>query len=358
MERIELFTLGADDEAPVLQYSVEVTKRDPPAGWSTVPTFVSGPPRRPLSKEAFYSKLGQTPDAALPRVEQMVTITSREEGARPRKGAEGSGSAAAAAATAAGGGGSVVMISGGESSDESDKVVVDVVGGGDDGVKGAGGLVPGSGGSNGGGGPTSTVDVFLVCAAIGGGGAKRMACLPEHRHMKLIPWGGVSRTVGDETFLSVARVVLEKKRCCLVLCWKKTALPLPVRCFLSPPLDGPGVSYTTARPRTNPYNFCVCLLEPRCLSVSGKRHPLCVSGQNEWAFWPWAGPVYPFVNIARCLSPLLRPARARPASLPIRGACRAVDPAIDRCRWPLISAATRGRPRRSRGTPSASCRCR
>lgn len=42
---------------------------------------------------------------------------------------------------------------------------------------------------------TSVVDVFLVCAALGGGEAKKMACLPQHRHMKLIPWGGVSRLV-------------------------------------------------------------------------------------------------------------------------------------------------------------------
>lgn len=37
----------------------------------------------------------------------------------------------------------------------------------------------------------SVVDVFLVCVAIGGKEAKKMACLPQHRHMKLIPWGGV-----------------------------------------------------------------------------------------------------------------------------------------------------------------------
>lgn len=194
---------GADNQTPVLQYSVEVTKRDPPTGWAAVPTFVTGPPRRPLSKEAFYSKLGQTPDAVLPKVEQMVTITCREEGAR-RRGKGGGGSSSRRQA---------VEISEGETtSDDDDDVVVDIAGGGGDedlrGLTsatggggggggegkggGAGALVIGGGGGGGKEGPTSIVDVFLVCAAIGGGNAKKMACLPEHRHMKLIPWGGVS----------------------------------------------------------------------------------------------------------------------------------------------------------------------
>lgn len=41
------------------------------------------------------------------------------------------------------------------------------------------------------GSPKTIVDVFLVCVAIGGKEAKTMACLQQHRHMKLIPWGGV-----------------------------------------------------------------------------------------------------------------------------------------------------------------------
>lgn len=196
-----MYTLGDDDAndgAPVLQYSVEVTKRDPPSGWSTVPSFVSGPPRRPLSKEAFYSKLGQTPDAALPKVEQMVTITSREEGAR-RGGGGGGGR------REGGRRGSAVVISGGETSDSDREVPVDVgSGGGDKDLKALTRAGAGAGAAtgfdlekeketDGNNGPTSIVDVFLVCAAIGGGDAKKMACLAEHRHMKLIPWGGVSR---------------------------------------------------------------------------------------------------------------------------------------------------------------------
>lgn len=81
------------------------------------------PPHR---TQEFYSKLEQTPDASLPKVEQLVTIASRQEAGL----------------------------------DARETVTV--------------------------------VDEFLVGAAIGGGGSKEMACLPEHRHMKLIPWGGVS----------------------------------------------------------------------------------------------------------------------------------------------------------------------
>lgn len=184
-----MYTLGDTDGAPVLQFSVEVTKRDPPTGWATVPSFVSGPPHRPLSKEAFYSKLGQTPDALLPKVEQTVTITFREE-AKGKGGADVLAPGAAAASD----------------SDSEGSVDIDGDDGGDalKGLtstaargqgEGPGEMVVAGGAADGGAkkGPTTLVDVFLVCAAIGGGGAKKMACLPEHRHMKLIPWGGVSR---------------------------------------------------------------------------------------------------------------------------------------------------------------------
>lgn len=179
-----MYTFGSTDTAPVLQYSVEVTKRDPPTGWLTVPAFVSGPPRRPLSKEAFYSKLGQTPDAALPKVQQTVTITFRQEAQRTN----------GARAGGVDGGGVVQALTGDDGSDaESDIVDVGSAGGDD-----LGGLVPAAGAADTAGreeavgkGAALIVDVFLVCAAIGGGEAKKMACLPQHRHMKLIPWGGV-----------------------------------------------------------------------------------------------------------------------------------------------------------------------
>lgn len=51
VQAIEVYTIGSSDTAPILQYSVEVTKRDPPDGWLSVPAFVTGSPPNPLSKE-------------------------------------------------------------------------------------------------------------------------------------------------------------------------------------------------------------------------------------------------------------------------------------------------------------------
>lgn len=183
VQRIEMYTLDSVDTAPVLRYSVEVTKRDPPNGWLSVPSFVSGPPRRPLSKEAFFAKLGQTPDAALPKVEQTVTITYREEAQPQSKG----GTAAAAS--------SAISVAAATPDDESSASKSERVTIGDDEQGEKGGeeviVIPRTSEKA----AVSTVDVFLVCAAIGGGEAKKMACLPQHRHMKLIPWGGVSARI-------------------------------------------------------------------------------------------------------------------------------------------------------------------
>lgn len=46
--------------------------------WSEVSAFMTGPPRAPLSKEAFYAKLSSTPPAHLPRVKQLVEVTYEE----------------------------------------------------------------------------------------------------------------------------------------------------------------------------------------------------------------------------------------------------------------------------------------
>lgn len=193
VQRIEMYTFNSTDQAPVLQYSVEVTKRNPPDGWLTVPAFVSGSPRRPLSKEAFYSKLGQTPDASLPKVEQQVTITFRQESDRVTTKDKVELSLAAATAVSNSDGVVPAITTGDEKSSRSSSIsadseieLVDVEGGGTDVVSPTATTT-----SIQGRGSTSIVDVFLVCAAIGGGEAKKMACLPEHRHMKLIPWGGV-----------------------------------------------------------------------------------------------------------------------------------------------------------------------
>lgn len=40
--------------------------------------FMTGPPQRPLSKDAFYAKLKGTPVAQLPRVKQLVEVLFEE----------------------------------------------------------------------------------------------------------------------------------------------------------------------------------------------------------------------------------------------------------------------------------------
>lgn len=205
VQSIEVYTLKDEDISPVLWYSVGVTKREPQDGWHTVPTFVSGHPRRPISKEAFYNKLGQTPDSALPKVGHLVTITFRQEAERVKGIGVGAGlggtAAAAALATSVASGSSVSPVPAGENSNDGDQVDVEGAGSsgseselievGDEGAEGKGGTSTAREVDEG-RKARSIVDVFLVCAAIGGGEAKMMACRPEGRAMKFIPWGGVS----------------------------------------------------------------------------------------------------------------------------------------------------------------------
>lgn len=198
VQRIEVYTLKEEDESPVLWYSVGVTKREPQDGWYTVPTFVSGHPRRPISKEAFYNKLGQTPDSALPKLGHLVTITFRQEA--ERSGAALGGTEVPATSVASGS--AVSSVPGGGNLNDGDPVDEEGAGssgseselievGGDEGVEGKGGTST-AGEVAEGRKATLIVDIFLVCAAIGGGEAKAMACRPEGRAMKFIPWGGVS----------------------------------------------------------------------------------------------------------------------------------------------------------------------
>lgn len=202
VQRIEVYTLKEEDESPVLWYSVGVTKREPQDGWYTVPTFVSGHPRRPISKEAFYNKLGQTPDSALPKVGHLVTITFRQEAERVQgvgAGAVLGGMAVPATSVTSGSSVSPVSRGGnlndgdveGAGSSISESELIEV---GEEGVEAKSGASTAREVAEG-REATSIVDIFLVCSAIGGGEAKMMACRPEGRAMKFIPWGGVSRLI-------------------------------------------------------------------------------------------------------------------------------------------------------------------
>ena len=175
-----------------------MTKRDPRDGWLTVPHFVSGHPRRPISKEAFYNKLSQTPDSALPKVDQLVTITFRQEAERVKRVGAGLGGPAAALLHSVTASAAAGAAAGGRQQENKEDEGVDVGGSSESESElvevgeGSGAATTTAVASDEGRRATSIVDVFLVCVAIGGGQAKALACRAEGRAMKFIPWGGVS----------------------------------------------------------------------------------------------------------------------------------------------------------------------
>jgi sacsin len=93
VKRVEVYMEDeedVDDAPPRMLYFADVTSREPlppsPKSsilsrptesnnkWSEIAEYIQGPPDRPLSKDAFYSKLTQTPASALPSTQHMVTI--------------------------------------------------------------------------------------------------------------------------------------------------------------------------------------------------------------------------------------------------------------------------------------------
>ena len=101
--------------------------------WAEISAFMTGPSRAPLSKEAFHAKLASTPTLHLPRSKQLMEVRY-EDG-------------------------------------DSDFL----------------------------GCPISSrvrrIDEYLVFAGLGGGAALAMAVDAKHRHLKLIPFGGVAAHV-------------------------------------------------------------------------------------------------------------------------------------------------------------------
>lgn len=118
---------GGGSPQPQLLYRAS-RRMDDRRAWDQASAFMAGPPRAPLSKEAFYAKLGSTPVAHLPRVKELVTVSYAEG----RVGFEGR--------------------------PLHDGVV-----------------------------RRRRVDEFMVCAGLGGGAALAMAVDPKHKHLKFIP---------------------------------------------------------------------------------------------------------------------------------------------------------------------------
>ena len=118
---------GGGSPQPQLLYRAS-RRMDDRRAWDQASAFMAGPPRAPLSKEAFYAKLGSTPVAHLPRVKELVTVSYAEG----RVGFEGRPL--------------------------------------------YGGVVR-----------RRRMDEFMVCAGLGGGAALAMAVDPKHKHLKFIP---------------------------------------------------------------------------------------------------------------------------------------------------------------------------
>jgi len=200
------------------------TKSNSNSGWSAIQDFITGPdPAAPLSKDQFYQRLATCPEAQLPQVQQLVTVTFTEEAiplsssSAPlphlqapalQEGPEDEFSDAQSGVSPRAG-------SRGRSHDKdefydaSDFTAAEVSSSscsaqlGDAGwqttepLKIRSSSANSSNGNSTSGGSLSSqprvqVDEFLVVAALGGGAVRDMAVDPAHRSMKFIPWGGVA----------------------------------------------------------------------------------------------------------------------------------------------------------------------
>jgi len=209
------------------------------SGWSAIQDFITGPdPAAPLSKDQFYQRLATCPEAQLPQVQQLVTVTFTEEAIpsfsppslepsssllpalqlpAPSEGLEDEFSDAQSGITPREG-------SRGRSHDkeqldefyDASDTVADVASSGaqSDQTGQSSGELHKSHDSNSSSSTMSSsasqprvqVDEFLVVAALGGGAVREMAVDPAHRSMKFIPWGGVAahlRRDGIATTLSL-----------------------------------------------------------------------------------------------------------------------------------------------------------
>jgi len=201
VQKVEVYTLEEGMHAPQLQYLVEVTNRKPLSGgnWSAVTDFIVGNPSRPLSKEAFYAKLAQTPEAKLPCVTQVVQITFTEFVSQVEK--QKVPRVADAGADQPSDNSPLISPDNIQVDfDEVEQIITE---------------------------EKIKVEDFLVATGLGGSSARNMACEPAHRHMKFIPWGGVAALLSSN---GAPASMLRGRAFCF--------LPLPVEVGLPVHING------------------------------------------------------------------------------------------------------------------------
>jgi len=159
---VEVFIEEDESDAPEMLYYVDVTARkalesrsqrieSPMTGienirslavstfggsnqfndWNSIANFISGSGSQTLSKEAFYGKLMRTPENQLPQTKHLVTVQFVDK--------------------------SRIV----DGSDTGERVM-------------------------------KVIDQYLICSALGAGKCRAMACNPEHRDLKFLPWASVA----------------------------------------------------------------------------------------------------------------------------------------------------------------------
>ena len=204
VKRIEMYYEGeGDSDFPELLYFAEVSDRKKVAGegrsesqfsgfhhmktlanvygmggmttqneWTSISDFIAGSHANPIGKDAFYSKLLQTPESKLPKTQHVVTVAFCER-KQPTKGTQRSKSETPLDLSA-------LNVQKEGSVDEESFEVSPV------GPAGQTSLALKQDEF------ISVVDEYLILTSLGGGRCQIMACNPKYRHMKLLPWGGVA----------------------------------------------------------------------------------------------------------------------------------------------------------------------
>ena len=144
--------------------------------WNSIPKFIMGSQANPLSKEAFYNKLEQTPVDHLPRTQHIVTIKFEDRSDQMYHVTQNLNEIKNLSST--------VVNQSENGNDAGLEIQLNIPESNKLDSKDNNILKTSPGKIN--------VDSYLIVSALGGGDCKKIACDSTYRHMKFIPWGGVA----------------------------------------------------------------------------------------------------------------------------------------------------------------------